>query len=202
MDLYPFGSPSGNSVPIARGMLNRSIKEIDCRSVQDLSLFHRFFEVSGCSEVLSLANSELEILRQALQEHVHALAVDIGRRTPSIPDSLVRAANYIHSVLEDAGLSVRGQNYPYQDQRVTNVLATTPRNIGASAYYVVGAHYDMVPSTPGADDNASAVAVMLELAGRLRQTRLKAPILFALMPSLDVKETDKEIVVEAELPGL
>ena len=62
---------------------------------------------------------------------------------------------------------------------MTNVLATTPRNIGASAYYVVGAHYDTVPSTPGADDNASAVAVMLELAGRLRQTRLKAPILFA-----------------------
>ena len=126
-----------------------------------------------------MANSELEILRQALQEHVHALAVDIGPRTPSISGSLVRAANYIHSVFEDAGLSVRGQNYPYQDQRVTNVLATTPRNIGASAYYVVGAHYDTVPSTPGADDNASAVAVMLGLAGRLRQTRLKAPILFA-----------------------
>ena len=126
-----------------------------------------------------MANSDLEILRQALQEHVQALAVDIGPRTPSIPDSLVRAANYIHSVFEDAGLSVRGQNYPYQDQRVTNMLATTPRNIGASAYYVVGAHYDTVPSTPGADDNASAVAVMLELAGRLRQTRLKAPILFA-----------------------
>ena len=118
-------------------------------------------------------------LQVALREHVHALAVDIGPRTPSIPGSLVGAANYIHAVLEDAGLSVRGQNYPYQDQRVTNVLATTPRNIGASAYYVVGAHYDTVPSTPGADDNASAVAVMLELAGRLRQTRLKAPILFA-----------------------
>jgi hypothetical protein len=56
-----------------------------------------------------MANSELEILRQVLQEHVHALAVDIGPRTPSIPDSLVRAANYIHSVFEDAGLSVRGQ---------------------------------------------------------------------------------------------
>ena len=121
---------------------------------------------------------ELQVLKDALRDHVHALAVDIGHRTPSISGSLVRAANYIHSVLEDAGLSVRGQNYPYQDQRVTNVLATTPRNIGASAYYV-GAHYDTVPSTPGADDNASAVAVMLELAARLRQTRLKAPILFA-----------------------
>ena len=126
-----------------------------------------------------MADRELDILRDALREHVKALAVDIGPRTPSIPDSLVRAANYIHSVFEDAGLSVREQNYEYYDQRVTNLLATVPASAGASAYYVVGAHYDTVPSTPGADDNASAVAVMLELAGRLRQARLKAPVLFA-----------------------
>ena len=43
-----------------------------------------------------MANRELNILRDALHEHVNALAVDIGPRTPSIPDSLVRAANYIH----------------------------------------------------------------------------------------------------------
>jgi Zn-dependent M28 family amino/carboxypeptidase len=90
----------------------------------------------------------------------------------------VRAANYIHSVFEDAGLTVSEQDYDYYDQRVTNLLATVPASAGASAYYVVGAHYDTVPSTPGADDNASAVAVLLELAGRLRQARLKAPVLF------------------------
>ena len=126
-----------------------------------------------------LGQSELDILRDALREHVNALAVDIGPRTPSNPGSLVRAANYIHSVFEDAGLSVREQNYQYYDQRVTNVLATVPGTAGGSAYYVIGAHYDTVPSTPGADDNASAVAVMLELAGRLQQARLKAPVLFA-----------------------
>src|SRR4029079_13798378 len=49
----------------------------------------------------------------------------------------------------------------------------------ASAYYVVGAHYDTVPNTPGTDDNASAVAVLLELARRLGHARLKAPVLFA-----------------------
>src|SRR6185369_14798360 len=126
-----------------------------------------------------LANRELDILRDALCEHVNARAVDIGPRTPSIPDSLVRAANYIHSVFEDAGLTVSEQDYDYYDQRVTNLLGTVPASAGASAYYVVGAHYDTVPSTPGADDNASAVAVLLELAGRLRQARLKAPVLFA-----------------------
>jgi Peptidase family M28 len=126
-----------------------------------------------------LGRSELDILRDALREHIDALAVDIGPRTPSSPGSLVRAANYIHSVFEDAGLSAREQNYQYYDQRVTNVLATVPGTAEGSAYYVIGAHYDTAPGTPGADDNASAVAVMLELAGRLRQARLKAPVLFA-----------------------
>jgi Zn-dependent M28 family amino/carboxypeptidase len=55
---------------------------------------------------------------------------------------------------------------------VTNLLATLPTTAGASAYYVVGAHYDTIPGTPGADDNASAVAVMLELAGSLRQAKV------------------------------
>ena len=118
-----------------------------------------------------MANRELDILRDALREHVNALAVDIGPRTPSLPDSLVRAANYIHSVFEDAGLTVSEQDYDYYDQRVTNLLGTVPASAGASAYYVVGAHYDTVPSTPGADDNASAIAVLLELAGSLRQVR-------------------------------
>jgi Zn-dependent M28 family amino/carboxypeptidase len=126
-----------------------------------------------------LADRELEMLRDALGEHVNALAVDIGPRTPLDRDSLVRAANYIHSVFEEAGLSVREQDYQYYDQQVTNVLATAPTAAGASAYYLVGAHYDTVPGTPGADDNASAVAVMLELAGRLRHERLEAPVLFA-----------------------
>jgi Zn-dependent M28 family amino/carboxypeptidase len=117
--------------------------------------------------------------REALREHVNALAVDIGPRTPVDGDSLVRAARYIRSVFEEAGLSVSEQDYQYYDKRVTNVLATHPTATGASAYYVVGAHYDTVPGTPGADDNASAVAVMLELAQRLSHEGLKAPVLFA-----------------------
>jgi hypothetical protein len=126
-----------------------------------------------------LADRELEILLDALREHVNALAVDIGPRTPLNGDSLIRAASYIRSVFEGAGLLVREQDYQYYDHRVTNLLATAPKTAGASAYYLVGAHYDTVPGTPGADDNASAVAVLLELAGRLRNERLKAPVLFA-----------------------
>jgi len=131
-----------------------------------------------------LAEREKESVADALRKHVKALTLDIGPRTPFAGDSLARAAVYIRSAFEDGGLYVTEQAYQYQayqyyGQRVVNVIATPPATTGASAYYVVGAHYDTVATTPGADDNASAVAVMLELARRLPETKLKAPVLFA-----------------------
>jgi len=126
-----------------------------------------------------LGDRELENLRGALRGHVKALASDIGPRTPFIGDSLARAAAYIRSAFENAGLSVTEQPYQYHDQRVVNLLATKQSTTEASRYYVVGAHYDTVATTPGADDNASAVAVMLELARRLPEAKLKAPVHFA-----------------------
>jgi hypothetical protein len=126
-----------------------------------------------------VADAEIENLRDALREHVKALAVNIGPRTPLVEDSLARAADYIRSVLEEEGFSVREQCYQYLGQRVGNVLATIPETRDASCYYIVGAHYDTVPDTPGADDNASAVAVLLELAARIRRVKLRSPVLFA-----------------------
>jgi Zn-dependent M28 family amino/carboxypeptidase len=111
-----------------------------------------------------------------LRKHVKALTLDIGPRTPFMGDSLARAAAYIHSVFEDGGLCVTEQAYRYYGQRVVNVIATPSTTTRASAYYVVGAHYDTVPTTPGAVDNASAMAVLLELARRLPETKLKAPV--------------------------
>jgi hypothetical protein len=58
-----------------------------------------------------LIDNELEILRDALREHVSALAIDIGPRTTVNGNSLVLAADYIHSVFEEAGLSVTRQDY-------------------------------------------------------------------------------------------
>jgi Zn-dependent M28 family amino/carboxypeptidase len=120
----------------------------------------------------------LKIVRNALRRHVEALAVDIGPRTPFTGDSLERAAAYIQSALVEAGHSVTEQTYQYRDRRVTNLIGRSAAAAGSSDFYVVGAHYDTVPTTPGADDNASAVAVMLELARCASQAQLKVPILF------------------------
>ncbi len=117
-------------------------------------------------------------LEDSLRKHVAVLTADIGPRTPFLGDSLPRAARYIQAVFEDAGYEVAEQAYPYNGQHVANLIARSPGAAGASPYYVIGAHYDTVASTPGADDNASAVAVMLELARRLSGKSLPAPVRF------------------------
>jgi hypothetical protein len=130
---------------------------------------------NGCPNVRKIETS----LEDSLRKHVEVLTLDIGPRTPLLGDSLPRAAQYIRDVFEDAGLEVAEQAYNYNDQRVANLIAMSPGTSGASAYYVVGAHYDTVPSTPGADDNASAVAVMLELARSLSEKTVSPPVRFA-----------------------
>lgn len=119
-----------------------------------------------------------KILEDALRKHVEVLTVDIGPRAPTIGDSLSRAEQYIREDFERAGLEVREQAYDYNGLRVANLIATHHSASAATSYYVVGAHYDTVPSTPGADDNASAVAVLLELARRLSAGDLPVPVKF------------------------
>jgi Zn-dependent M28 family amino/carboxypeptidase len=116
------------------------------------------------------------VLERALRRHVETLTVEIGPRAPGLGDSLPRTAAYIRSVFEEAGLPVAQQPYDFFGEQVVNLIASPAAMAAAPAFYIVGAHYDSVPSTPGADDNASAVAVLLELARRLPQLTLRAPV--------------------------
>ena len=69
------------------------------------------------------------------------------------------------------GYTPERQSFSYLGQEVANVMAGRRE---ASGYYILGAHFDTVAGTPGADDNASGVAVLLEtarLAGSLSPPR-------------------------------
>ena len=118
-------------------------------------------------------------LREALRGHLAKLCVEIGERSLRRPAALARAADYIRSIFEGAGLTVTAQTYAHRGASVSNLVAA-PAGVDAGApYYVVGAHYDTVPGTPGADDNASAVAVLLELARRLGRRSAPVPLRLA-----------------------
>lgn len=89
---------------------------------------------------------------------VEVLAVPRHRKAE--PEANARVREWIASELRALGYDVSIQG------RFENVVAL-PR--GAKRVTLIGAHYDSVPGCPGADDNASAVAVMIEAAARLRE---------------------------------
>jgi Zn-dependent M28 family amino/carboxypeptidase len=93
-------------------------------------------------------------LAERLRGHVYELAKNERNTDLDTP------ARYIASGFAGHGLKATLQSFPSGGRTVSNV-ELVPQ---AKSYIVVGAHYDTVPGSPGADDNASAVAALLELA--------------------------------------
>lgn len=100
---------------------------------------------------------------QRLKSHVYKLAHEIGDRSIFRHERLAKAAGYITQTFTSLGYTVEFQNYSVSERKVKNIIVTklgvkTPEEI-----VIVGAHYDTC-FNPGADDNASGVAGLLELA--------------------------------------
>jgi hypothetical protein len=100
-----------------------------------------------------------------LHDHLTMLTRIIGERSVRIPANIYKSAEYIQAQFEKYGLTAERQTYNYKGiAAVSNVVARMQPSTDPAAHYVLGAHYDSVSGTVGADDNASAVAVMLETA--------------------------------------
>ena len=108
---------------------------------------------------------QLVALGNDLRTDVAALAVEIGERNvANRPNQLERAADYIESRF--TGYAVRRQEYRVFEARCHNLEVEILGTSRSKEIVIVGAHYDTVPGTPGANDNASGVAAMLALARR------------------------------------
>ena len=114
-----------------------------------------------------LSAAEAEISTNA-RKHVSVLAGTIGPRNTIQYKGLQDASQYIDESLKTLGYKVESQEYTAQARKVQNLVAEIHGRERASEVIVVGAHYDSVFDTPGADDNASGVAALLELARMLR----------------------------------
>jgi Zn-dependent M28 family amino/carboxypeptidase len=117
-------------------------------------------------------------LVENLRQHVDRIAGLIGPRHVGRPSALLAAAKLIERELAQTGYALECQTYSAQGQEVSNFIATLAGTSRADEIVVLGAHYDTVASTPGADDNASAVAVLLESARLLRDCRPQHTIRF------------------------
>jgi Zn-dependent M28 family amino/carboxypeptidase len=111
-----------------------------------------------------------------LRAHVAAL---LGERHPTTaPAALERSKRYLHDQFTAYGLPVALHRFQAFDTTYHNVIATLPpSNPSATGPpLIIAAHYDTVPASPGADDNASAVAVVLEAARALQSKRLAGEV--------------------------
>lgn len=116
--------------------------------------------------------------RAHLQRHLTALAGEIGERNYLHPARLEAAASYIESTFQQIADPVRSQEYRHQEHRFRNLEATLSGRSGSEEIVVIGAHYDTVIGSPGADDNATGVAAVLELARILKRERFDRTIRF------------------------
>jgi len=91
---------------------------------------------------------------------------------------LAEVAGYIHTQLDTLGLSVEEDPVTYLGQTFPNVIGVLSGTVCPDTSFIVGAHYDTVGGSPGADDNGSGVAAMLEIARVISNESLQPSIEF------------------------
>lgn len=106
----------------------------------------------------------LTALAGRLREHVTTLATEIGGRDIEHAEALFEAADYIERTWEAQGYVVLRQCFTVESTEVCNLEAELQGTHTPEEIVVVGAHYDTAWGNPGADDNGSGVAAMLELS--------------------------------------
>lgn len=105
--------------------------------------------------------------RQNLYQHVDFLTSIYPFRNYRNIESLQKAADYIFSHFSKTKLAVSRQKWEVNGHIYENIIASyQPEN---NIRFIVGAHYDVYKDIPGADDNASAVAGILEIARLLSE---------------------------------
>lgn len=103
-------------------------------------------------------------LQRQLSKHVHTLAGDIGERNIFHPRALAAAADYIQQEWQQQGYEVETQSYQVKGIDCANLEITRPGSSSDEPLILIGAHYDSVQGSPGANDNGSGVAALLELS--------------------------------------
>jgi len=129
---------------------------------------------------LSPLTSEQREIANHLSQHVKYLSETIGERNLTKAGTLQATTDYLQSQLELNGYSVKKQTYSVQGQQVRNLEVIIPGRDATEEAVVVGAHYDSVAGSPGANDNASGVAAVLELAHIWQGAPQRKPIRLVL----------------------
>lgn len=120
---------------------------------------------------MSSASSEIDTTEISVRARkvVEVLTREFPSRNGLYAGNLSRAAEFVEKEFSSLGLEVESQAYGTYSTRVKNLIVEKRGRNTAKPSIIIGAHYDTVIDTPGADDNASGVAGLLELARLLRE---------------------------------
>jgi hypothetical protein len=113
----------------------------------------------------------------ALKHHVEILSQRFAPRDYRHPKNLDRTSQYIRNYFKKTGSHVYYQPFDVEGVTYRNVIAEFGPQ--SESITIVGAHYDAFSNDPGADDNASGVAGLLELARLLSDTPLDSKVILA-----------------------
>lgn len=125
---------------------------------------------------------ELTHIASNAKRIVATLAGDYPSRHGSRPEVLNAAASFIENEFRSIGYEVESQYYDSHGSKVRNLVVEKMGSEPGKPVIILGAHYDTVPETPGADDNASGIAGLLELARLLKGTSGSRSVRFVAFP--------------------
>jgi len=116
----------------------------------------------------------MDKIKKNIIETVRYLSETIGQRSWKDLDKLAASADFIEKRIQENGCTTEQQHFPFRGNTYANIITEI---IGADPVcreiLVVGAHYDSCEGTPGADDNASGIATLLELVRLTKEKPLR-----------------------------
>ena len=132
-----------------------------------------------------------ELLNQVsvdrIREHIRVLE---GVRHPvAAPQALERAAEYIYDSFQSLNYRVEPHLFSFAGREYRNIIATRVGTRRPEERWLVISHYDTVEGSPGADDNASGVAALLEMAKVLEPVEFGRTVQFA---AVNLEERQRE----------
>ena len=141
-------------------------------------------EVKSCNNrhQSTMPTLTIDSIAERARRIVEILAGEFPSRHGSNPTVLDAAAVFIQQEFASLGYEVQSQWYKSDGGRVRNLIVEKRGQFPERASIIVGAHYDTVVGTPGADDNASGIAGLIELSRLLKDYTNKRTIRFVAFP--------------------
>ncbi len=122
--------------------------------------------------------AEIHSLEARLMQHVRILSGTIGERNLHRPLALGAAADHIRQTWKSQGFEVAEERFNIVDQPCSNLVVEQRGSKQPETIVLVGAHYDSVIGSPGANDNATGVAILLEMSRAFSRETLGRTVRF------------------------